>query len=138
MKLPSFRRIIKNDYEDKYQSLVETLSVSINYGIDSLYDALNKKISLKYNILGTVKDVTVQVDSTGKPIQTTGFKLDFTNKVAGVFVGKAENLTNPNDFPASVFIHWTQNGDSVQINNIAGLSTSNSYKLRIIAFGDEN
>ena len=138
MKLPSFRRIIKTDYDEKYQDLVETLAVSINYGIDSLYEALNKKVSLKYNILGTVKDVTVQVDSSGKPIKAAGFKLDFTNKVAGVFVGKAENLTNSNNYPASVFIHWTQNGDNVQINNVAGLSPGESYKLRVIAFGDEN
>lgn len=138
MKLPSFRRIIKNDYDEKYQTLVETLAVSINYGIDSVYEALNKKLSLKYNILATVKDVTVQVDDTGKPVQTIGFKLDFTNKVAGVFVGKAENTTNPNSYPGAVFINWVQNSDFVQINNISGLEGGNTYKLRIIAFGDEN
>ena len=138
MKLPSFRRIIKNDYDEKYQTLVETLSVSINYGIDSVYEALNKKISLKYNMLATTKDVTVQVDSSGKPVQTAGFKLDFSNKVAGVFVGKADNITNSNSYPNSVFVNWTQNGDFLQINNISGLESGSTYKLRIIAFGDEN
>ena len=65
MKLPNFRRIITGDYEEEYTELVDTLSVSINQGITSLYDALNKKVSLKYNILCTTKDITVQVDQQG-------------------------------------------------------------------------
>ena len=47
MKLPNFRRIIASDYDQKYKDLVETLAVSINQGMDSVYDALNKKITLK-------------------------------------------------------------------------------------------
>jgi hypothetical protein len=138
MKLPSFRRIIKSDYEDKYADLVDTLAVSINQGIDSLYDALNKKLSLKYNILATTKDITVQVNETGKPIQPVGFKLDFTNKVSVVIVGKADNTTNSTAYPSAVFVSWTQNGDFVQVNNISGLQVGSSYKIRLVAFGDES
>jgi hypothetical protein len=138
MKLPNFRRIIASDYDQKYKDLVETLAVSINQGMDSVYDALNKKITLKNNVLCTTKDVVLQVDQTGKPIQAAGIKLDFTNKASVLFVGKAENLTNLNVYPTGVFVSWTQASDFIQINNVSGLQVGASYRLRIVVFGDEN
>jgi hypothetical protein len=138
MKLPSFRRIISSDYDEKYKELVETLAVSINQGIDSVYDALNKKLTLKNNILSTTKDVVLQVDQTGKPIQAAGLKLDFANKASVLFVGKADNLTNPNLYPTGVFVSWTQAADFIQINNVSGLQPGASYRLKIVVFGDEN
>jgi len=138
MKLPNFRRIIASDYDQKYKDLVETLAVSINQGMDSVYDALNKKITLKNNVLCTTKDVVLQVDQTGKPIQAAGIKLDFTNKASVLFVGKAENLTNSTAYPTGVFVSWTQASDFIQINNVSGLQVGASYRLRIVVFGDEN
>ena len=138
MKLPSFRRIISSDYEEKYKELVETLAVSINQGIDSVYDALNKKLTLKNNLLSTTKEVVLQVDQTGKPIQAAGLKLDFSNKASVLFVGKADNLTNPSLYPTGVFVSWTQAADFIQINNVSGLQSGSSYRLRIVVFGDEN
>jgi hypothetical protein len=138
MKLPSFRRIISSDYEEKYKELVETLAVSINQGIDSVYDALNKKLTLKNNLLSTTKEVVLQVDQTGKPIQAVGLKLDFSNKASVLFVGKADNLTNPSSYPTGVFVSWTQAADFIQINNVSGLQSGSSYRLRIVVFGDEN
>lgn len=138
MKLPSFRRIISSDYDEKYKELVETLAVSINQGIDSVYDALNKKLTLKNNILSTTKEVVLQVDQTGKPIQSAGLKLDFANKASVLFVGKADNLTNASSYPTGVFVSWTQAGDFIQITNVSGLQPGSSYRLKIVVFGDEN
>lgn len=138
MKLPSFRRIISSDYDEKYKELVETLAVSINQGIDSVYDALNKKLTLKNNILSTTKEVVLQVDQTGKPIQSAGLKLDFANKASVLFVGKADNLTNASLYPTGVFVSWTQAGDFIQITNVSGLQPGSSYRLKIVVFGDEN
>ena len=138
MKLPNFRRIITGDYEEEYTELVDTLSVSINQGITSLYDALNKKVSLKYNILCTTKDITVQVDQAGNPIQPAGFRLEYPNRTSVVIVGKVDNTTSPSAYPTGVFVSWTQVGDFIQINNISGLRVGNSYKIRLVAFGDES
>ena len=51
MKLPLFRRLFKTDFKQEFQELVDQLSVSINVGIENLYDALNRKLSLRDNKL---------------------------------------------------------------------------------------
>ena len=66
------------------------------------------------------------------------FKLDFPNKASVVIVGKADNTTNSNIYPTGVFVSWTQSADFIQINNISGLQVGSSYKIRLVAFGDEN
>ena len=50
MKLPSFRRILEQDYKPDDQDLVKTLASSLNYGIEVLYDALNGKLTFRDNI----------------------------------------------------------------------------------------
>lgn len=137
MKLPSFRRLFKGDYDEKDQQLVEKLSVSLNNGIDVLYNTLNKNASLKDNIFCTVKDISIQVGSTGTPTLTTGFKLDFTSKLSGIQVIRAINSTNSNVYPTGQpFISYTQNADSVVINNITGLSSGYTWALKVVAYGD--
>jgi len=67
MKLGSFKRLMKQDYDSTFQPLVEKLSFSINSAIESLFDALNKKLTLKDNFSATVKTFDVRVDATGAP-----------------------------------------------------------------------
>jgi len=136
MILGAFRRLYKNDFKPEDQDLVEKISYPLNTGIESIYEAFNKKISLSDNLLCTIRDVEVTVDSTGKPVNTTSFKLDFTGSVSSIFVGNAQNLTNTSTYPTSApFISWTQTQTGVTINNVTGLQPNNNYRLRIIAFG---
>jgi len=135
MKLPSFRRLIKSDYKEEDQGLIETLSFSINNGIEVLYQTLNKAISLKDNIACTVKEVDVRVDASGVPIGKTRFSLDNTNKILGLFVLNAINVDNPLVLPtAGVFISFTQENKTIIINNIKGLPSNQPFTLTIVAF----
>lgn len=135
MKLPSFRRLFKTDFSQEEQPLVEKLSGSLNNGIEVLYDALNNKISIRDNLQCTVKDVDVQVDSSGNPLGTTGFQLNNSNKVEGISVIRADNLTNSVTYPTNTpFISFTQNTSSIIINNVTGLQPNNIYRLRVIAW----
>lgn len=109
--------------------------MSLNNGIEVLYDALNRNITLRENIKATVRDVNVSVDSTGKPLQTTAFTLDTPGNVDLVMVGLAQNQTNTSNFPTSgVFLSWTQSTNSVILNNITGLQPNQQYLLRVVAF----
>jgi hypothetical protein len=65
MKLPSFKRLFENDFDSSERNLVAKLALSLNQGIENLYLALSKRISLRDNIQCTVKDVQVTVDSNG-------------------------------------------------------------------------
>jgi len=135
MKLPSFRRILKTDYSEEFQQLVDTLASSINIGIELLYTSLNKQISLRDNIQCDVKDVTITVNSSGVPISDISFNVTVST-VEGLVVISATNNTLASTFPSSgIFISFTKTGSAIKINHITGLQTDNSYTLRIIVFG---
>ena len=135
MKLPNFRRILKTDYAEEYRQLIETLSFSINNGIEVLYQALNKAINLRDNIACTVKDIDVVVDSTGAPKNKTTFTLDTSNRILGITVLNALNTKTPTILPTSgVFISFTQESRTVIVSNIKGLPADQPFTLTIVAF----
>jgi len=135
-KLSNYRRIVTNDYKDEDRDLVDRMALSINNGFDAVYFALNGRLSLKDNMLATVKDVEVIVDSTGNPTITTSFKLSTDYQVLGCQVILAQNLTNSSTYPTGQpFISFTQNGLNVFINNITNLQAGNRYLVRIVAYG---
>ena len=136
MKIQSFKRIFKSDYDQEDQSLVEKLSYSINTGIEVINNALNRNISLADNILCSIRDVDVQVDANGYPISLTTYSLDFKGSIQGVIVIRADNLTNSAIYPtSSPFINFTQNTNGVKIDHVTGLIPNNIYRLRIVTFG---
>lgn len=135
MRLPSFKRLVTQDYDKDDQKLVDTLSSSLNGGIESLYETLNNNVSLSDNIKCTVKQVTLQVDSQGKPKVSTSFLLDIKGKIWGCSVVQAVNVTNPTTYPLGApFISYTQNDTIVTITNVTGLQQNNTYVLTLIAW----
>lgn len=139
-KLPTLRRLFKNDFKPEYSELVEKLIVSINNGFDNIYDALNNKITLKNNILCDIKNFTVSVNSLGIPINTIVLTVNFKNNISVINVGKIDNLLNPNSYPSSgVTLSWEQlSPGTLKINHITGLIEGQSYNLRVVIYGDEN
>lgn len=135
MKLPSFKRLLSKDFAKEFAKLVDQLSVSLNVGIDLLYEALNNNITLRDNVKCTVKDMTLQVDTLGKPINTSAFTLNSTSRVDGITVILAQNQTNTATYPTSTpFVSGNQNGSLFTITNISGLQPNQSYLLRLIAW----
>lgn len=135
MKLPNYRRIMKSDYAPEQRNLVERLSSSINIAIETLNDALNRKLTITDNIASTVAKVIVMVDATGKPVTKTQFKLSLDTPILGLEVINAENLTNTTGYPtAGVFISYSQSSKNVVISNVAGLIPNNEYQLTVLAW----
>lgn len=135
MKLPNFKRLIKADYAQEFQDLIETLGFSVNNGVEVLYQALNKSLNLKDNIACTVKELTVEVKDDGTPKTQLTFTLDTSNRILGITVLSASNLTNPTIYPNfTPFISYSQSGKNVTINNIKGLQSGQKYSLTIVAF----
>jgi hypothetical protein len=136
MILPTFRRLMSNNFDKTYQGLINTLSLSLNNGIQILYTALGNQLTFRDNIKCTVVDVTLQVDSTGKPIQGGTVSLTFTGQIDGVFVTMVTNVNNPTTYPTgAVQVFGQQSGTTYIINNVTGLQANTSYTIRIIILG---
>lgn len=136
IKLPNFRRIFRTDYAEEFQALVEKLSVTINQGLEVLYDLSNKKISLRDNILCTVKEVSVDMGSNGIPKATTGFTIDIPGRILGIDILYLRDNTN-GFYPTSApFITFTQDDNIIFINHITGLQAGSNYTMRVVAYGE--
>jgi len=135
MKLPSYKRIITQDYNPDDQELIEQLGGNINDSFNLLYSALNKRLTFGDNLSSTIRDVEIIVDSNGKPINDVSFRLDVLNTpVIGCFCIRALNLTNSNVYPTgSPWISFIQNENQIRVLNVTNLQPNNRYSLKIIA-----
>ncbi len=131
--LPSFRRIVRQDYDPKYQDLIDTLSVSLNQGIEVLYELLNGKLTLKDNFASTVKEIDVNVDSNGKPTTKTIIKKASSDRIEGLWLLRVQNLTNSTVYPTGTpLISFTETTDSIIIDNITSLPTGYTFRLKVV------
>ena len=139
MKLPSFKRLFKGDFKPDDQELVDKLSYTINSGLETLYDALNRRLTLDDNFNSSRHTISVTVDSNGKPIQSTSFTTSVNGVISGIMVIKAINSTSYTPSPtyptSTPFISYTQNNQQVTITNIKGLTSGIAWTLTFFVLG---
>lgn len=135
MKLPSYKRVITQDFDKENQELIETLGGTINDSFQVLYSALNKRLNFQDNIASTVRDVDIIVDANGNTIGQPGFPTDVPNTpVTGCICVRAQNLVNSTVYPTGTpFINYIQLDNFIRILNVSNLQPNTRYRLRIIA-----
>lgn len=135
MKLPSYKRIITQDYPKDDRELIEQLGGNINDSFGVLYSALNRRLTLNDNISCTVRDVELIVDANGTPQGQVGFSLDVINTpVTGCICVRASNLVNSSVYPTGTpWISFIQTDNFIRILNVTNLQPGTRYRLRIVA-----
>ncbi len=109
--------------------------MSLNNGVQVLYDALNNQLTIRDNFKASVRDINLTVDADGKPTQNSAFSLNTTDKVEGVIVFSAINQINSNVYPlAAVQVFGAQSTNSFIIAKITGLQPNALYTIRVVAF----
>lgn len=135
-KLPSYRRIIKSEYPDNLQESIEKLAFSVNPAFEVIFDILNRKLTLRDNIKCSVKEFIVSVDANGVPSIRIVLPLDFNGQVDGCIVLNAINIKNPaKGVNAAPFVSFSQNNNTIIVNNIKGLFNNEDYKIKLLIFG---
>lgn len=137
MKLSTFKRLDKQDFDEQFKDLIDKLGFVLNNDIQSLYDALNGKLSLTDNFLCTIKEVPIVVDSNGIPKNAAQFQIDKPNmRILGCQVVNAINTRNSNTYPTGApFINYTATTQLVTIDHVTGLQPDENYLLTVIAYG---
>lgn len=134
-RLSNFRRILEQDYPDDSE-LIKKLGIVLNSSFDELYSALSNRLTFRDNISSTISEVVVTVDSAGKPKAQTSFKLVNQTTVEGLLVinvtGEKDDTLLPN---SAVFVSFTKSEDNIIINNIKGLQSDKSYRIKVIVLG---
>lgn len=137
MKLSSFKRLDKQDFEEEFKDLIDKLSFILNNDIQGIYDALGGKLSLADNLFCTVKTVPIVVDENGIPKNAAQFQIDKPNmRISGCQVINAINVTNSNIYPTGApFISFTPSSNLVTIDHITGLQPNQNWSITVIAWG---
>ena len=134
-KLSSYRRIYEQDYQGPNQDLVKQLATPINAAFDELYNLNNNNITFSDNINCTISTFTISVDTNGKPLNATQFKLaTYQTSVQGLWVINARGAKDSTILPAgAVGLSFTKSNNDVIINNVKGLTPNISYNITVIA-----
>lgn len=134
-KLSSYRRIYEQDYEGANQELVKKLATPINASFEEIYDLNNNNITFADNINCTISTFNVSVDTSGKPLNNTQFKLaTYQTSVRGVWVINAINNSNNGVYPPStVGVSFIKSNNNVIINNVTGLTPNTGYSITVVA-----
>lgn len=129
-KLNNLKRIIKEDFPEEYQELIDKLAYSLNPFLEQISDAFNKNITNE-NLSREV--VTVTVENSGGNLKVPAqFKTSLKRRIIGLHVIKAENLTNPAVYPTNTpFISWTFNNNILNVLNVTGIQDNNKYRLTL-------
>ncbi len=131
MKIPSFKRLQSQDYNKKYQDLTDQLFFVLNPFMDTVTQALTKRLNNADNI--DSMDVTVDITA---PVASTGFKIKNTSAspIRGAQVLSCTNKSTPTDpLLAAPFVQFTVATDGqINISNITGLTAGKTYTIRIL------
>jgi hypothetical protein len=131
----SVKRIITEDFPEDSQETVEKLAVSLNFFMEQVTQALDKRLDFK-NLNRELKTLVVTVDGDGVPAILTQYKSGLSSRVAGHNCINAINTTTPANIPSSSpFISFVQNNDLVRINFITGLTPNEVYTLTLECIG---
>src|SRR3990167_8085981 len=133
-KLPSFRRIIVEDYNEEDRELVGKLAYSVNSFADNILNALNNGLTIDDNLAQAKKIIRVTT-SSGVPTQKLTVQTGLPGQCGGTQVIKAVNKTTSSNVPTSCpFITFTNVAGAIIISNITGLQDDDVYNLTVIFF----
>ena len=128
------KQLKKEDFDKKDQTLIAKLGQIFNPAIQQISTIFNHGLKIS-DLNVQQKTLTFSVDSTGTPVSSTSFTSSLSGNCTMIQVGRAQNITNPTTYPTGGHsVSFTQNGTQIYINNITGLTTSDSWQITLIAY----
>lgn len=136
-KLPSFKRIIKEDFAAEEQNLISKLGFLVNSAFDSVFSAFDKNITIVDNLNQDLIDVDVTVDASGNPKLPLEIRTRLRSNCKGIQVVRLDNLSNPTSLPNTApFVYFNQGTQTnVNITVIKGLTADVKYRLKLLLIG---
>lgn len=129
-KFSSVKRLILEDFPQKYNDLTSPLFTLINDFFQQVTSVLNKGLTFNDNFQAYDTEFIVTTPLTVLSIQNS------TNlSIRGSLVLRVDNLTNPTVLLTNApFIEFQTSGNQIKIRNITGLATNTKYRIRAVFF----
>ena len=129
--LPDTRRLNREDFQDAPNWIDPMLTV-INTFMDSVYNIMNRNISLTQNLNIQIVAINVETD-TNSDIKPVKLKTTVRGRVAGVSVIRVITTDTSSISP---FVSFIQNENILTISNIASLNSNQKYKIILLVIGE--
>lgn len=131
MKLPGLKRLVKEDFDSDQYALIDKLGFILNSGLEPLYLAANKNITITDNLNQQLQNITTKVNSAGSPINTLQIKYLLKTTCQGIHIINCTPTPTAAPWPT-----WEQTGAGViTISNIKGLASGTEYTLKLLIVG---
>lgn len=129
--LPDVRRLNREDFQNAPDWLDPMLNV-LNSFMDSVYNIMNRNVSLTQNLNFQIYSMSLETDSNGdiKPLK---IKTTVRGKVVGIIPVR---IISTDTSLLSPFIYFTQSEDTLTITNIANLNNDQKYKIIVLIVGE--
>lgn len=127
-KISNIKRLIKEDFAQKDQDLIDKLAYVLNPFLDQVTKAFNKGINID-NLSREFVYATV-VNTAGILAPSVQIKTKLASKMIGINVIKADNTTNPGTYPTNAIgLSWTVEKDIITLNKVTGIQDGQKYNL---------
>ncbi len=134
MRLPTQKKILREDLKDA-PAFVNGIIEPVNSFMESVYQALNKNITLNDNIASFIKELTYVTPSTyPASVDNVSFLNTLRTRPIGVFLMQIYDKSDYTPPTGSVFIPWIEDNGTIIIYPIPGLAASKTYVLRLAIF----
>lgn len=134
MKISGFKRLLKEDFPEDEQPLVDRLANAFNLFLEQIYYAFNNNISIRENLLAQTITVRLNVDASGKP-NNAQIKYTLKTRPLGISVLSASNVSDSTPLSGAPFVVFTLNGDIITMSQITGLIPNKNYDLTLVIYG---
>jgi hypothetical protein len=138
-KLPSIKRIVKEDIQDAPEWIDQLIS-PLNTFMEEVYFALDNQLSIGDNIRGSLTKITVRTLSTyGNTPVTDNWEVVNINNPIGVrpqivSVGQVTDLNTFLPVIDPVGVAWDFLNGIIRLKYISGLEPSKKYEINLLIF----
>lgn len=127
MKLPSIKRILREDVKD-----VKDLIDPLNSFMENTYQAFNKNITFSENVGCFIKELSYITPSTYPTMENVEFMNTLKTKAIGVWLMQAYERSTYTPATGPVYVPWIENNGTIIISPIQGLAASKTYLIRLL------
>lgn len=132
MKLPSIKKILREDLGADAPSWTSQIIDPVNSFMEAVYQSLNRNITNGENIASTIKELTVRTSSAYPVMDEIKFDSGLKLRAMGVSVMQCYEKGTYVPATGPVYAAWVEINGQIIISSITGLVASKVYIIRFL------
>lgn len=132
MRLPVLKRVLREDLKQAAKEIGPLIDV-LNSFMETVYQAMNRNITLNENIYCRIKELSYKTPSTYPAgVLDVEFMSDLNTKATGVMLMQVYDKALYLPPPGPVYVPWVENNGNIVVSTITGLEADKIYMVRLL------